>query len=75
MKVMIRSLLLILSCLSGAVLAQQQAAREPRQVDRIVAVVNDEVITAHELRSRLDVVVTQLKKKGTQLPPQAELER
>ena len=75
MKVMIRSLLLILSCLSGAVVAQQQAAREPQQVDRIVAVVNDEVITAHELHSRLDVVVTQLKKKGTQLPPQAELER
>ena len=38
-------------------------------VDRIVAVVNDEVITQNDLNDRLGVVVRNLQKQGTSLPP------
>lgn len=68
---------LLVFCLFGAFGAQAQSrpANEPLPADRIVAVVNDEVITLHELRSRLDFAVAQLQKQGTPLPPHAELER
>ena len=55
--------------------AQNQPANESQPVDRIVAVVNDEVITLHELNARLDFAVAQLQKQGTPLPPRGELER
>lgn len=48
---------------------------EPKEADRIVAVVNDEVITASDLRQRLDLALAQLKSRGTTLPPREELER
>ena len=38
-------------------------------VDRIVAVVNDEVITQNDLNDRLGAVVRNLQKQGTSLPP------
>lgn len=46
------------------------AAERPVEVDRIVAVVNSEVITARELNERVDLAVRQLTRQGTQLPPQ-----
>lgn len=55
--------------------AQNQPANESQPVNRIVAVVNDEVITLHELNARLDFAVAQLQKQGTPLPPRGELER
>ena len=48
---------------------------EPVPADRIVAVVNDEVITLHELRARLDLALNQLKRQGTPLPPRDVLEQ
>ena len=39
------------------------------ELDRIVAVVNNEVITMNDLNDRLATVTAQLKKQGTQLPP------
>ncbi len=39
-------------------------------VDRIIAIVNDEVLTQQDLNERVDIVVKQLTKQGTQLPPQ-----
>ncbi|MEO8385872.1 MAG: SurA N-terminal domain-containing protein, partial [Betaproteobacteria bacterium] len=39
------------------------------ELDRIVAVVNNEVITLNDLNDRMATVVAQLKKQGTQLPP------
>ena len=39
------------------------------ELDHIVAVVNNEVITLNELNDRMATVSTQLKKQGTQLPP------
>ncbi len=76
MTQMLRMFVLLL-CLVGAVSAQVQRrpASEPQPADRIVAVVNDEVITHYELRTRLDLALTQLKKQGTPLPPRDVLEK
>jgi len=65
------ALLLSLSLSSGA-LAQ---ARKPIEIDRVVAVVNDEAITLHELRSRVATIERQLRGQGTQLPPRDIMER
>ncbi len=68
--------LIALTFCSTAALAQAsvQQAKEPLPADRIVAVVNDEVITLFELRSRLDTALNQLKRQGTELPPRNVLE-
>ncbi len=50
---------------------QQQVAT----IDAVVAVVNDDVITRHELNERLITVISQLKKQGTPLPEQSVLEK
>jgi peptidyl-prolyl cis-trans isomerase SurA len=76
MTLLLRSLVLFL-CWSGLTVAQtpRRPASEPVPADRIVAVVNDEVITLHELRTRLNVALAQLKKQGTPLPASDVLER
>lgn len=55
-------------------------AAEPKksagvELDRIEVVVNDDVITRHELDERLATVKQQLKKLGTALPAEKELEK
>lgn len=50
-------------------------AEEVQPIDNILVVVNEDVITRHELDTRLAVVVRQLKKQGTLLPEPAVLER
>ncbi len=72
--------LVLLATFSAAFLApltslQAAPRNEPLEADRIVAVVNDEVITASDLRQRLDLALAQLKSRGTSLPPKEELER
>lgn len=69
-----RSLLLLLVLIGGPAAAQTDS-REPVEVDRIVAVVADEVITYNDLKARLATVVTQLKRQGTPLPPDDVLEK
>jgi peptidyl-prolyl cis-trans isomerase SurA len=49
--------------------AKQSADKSIRQVDRIMVVVNDSVITERELETRVDAVSQQLQKQGTPLPP------
>ena len=44
-------------------------------VDRIVAVVNDEVITQNDLNERVQLVVRQFQRQGGQLPPADALNR
>jgi peptidyl-prolyl cis-trans isomerase SurA len=44
-------------------------------VDRIVAVVNDEVITQNDLNERVNLVVRQFQRQGGQLPPADTLSR
>ncbi|MCM8595428.1 peptidylprolyl isomerase [Accumulibacter sp.] len=70
----IRVFLLILG-LVGVALAQAGTAGQPVPVDRIVAVVNDEVITQYDLRGRLDSALAQLKRQGMTPPPADVLER
>ncbi len=53
--------------------AQTRVRLEP--VDRIVAVVNSEVITRYELDSRINDSIQELNRRGTTPPPRAELER
>ncbi len=55
--------------------AATQGTRSTRPVDRIVAVVNDEVITANELRARTLSAMAQLERQKIQLPPPDVLER
>lgn len=55
--------LLLLCCLSASA-----GALEPVTLDRIRAVVNDDVITQQELSTRLNAAINQLQKQGT-LPP------
>lgn len=62
-------------CLPGGwVYAQGRAARVI-EADRIIAVVNDEVITLHELKSRVASTERQLRQQGTQMPPRDVLEK
>ncbi len=51
------------------------SAQEPRLLDRIVAVVNDEVITESALREELRAVESELRRQGTRLPSQRVLEK
>lgn len=76
MMLLLRTLILFF-CVAGLSRAQPATTqvKEPIPADRIVAVVNDEVVTLHELRSRLEVALTQLQKQGTPLPPRDVLEK
>ncbi len=69
MKRQIRTLLASIALLAGSAWAV------PQPIDAIVAVVNDEVITARELDLRVDQASQQLKKQGTQLPPREVFSR
>ncbi|MCK9990913.1 MAG: peptidyl-prolyl cis-trans isomerase SurA [Rugosibacter sp.] len=50
-------------------------AASPVEVDRIVAVVNDEAITLGELQGRIASVVRQMREQNIPLPPQNIIER
>ncbi|AGA91944.1 parvulin-like peptidyl-prolyl isomerase [Thioflavicoccus mobilis 8321] len=51
------------------------AAAANTELDAIVAVVNDDVIVASELRTEIDLVVPQMEQRGTPIPPRDVLER
>ena len=67
---------LIVSLLAASLLASTAfAANGPVEVDRIVAVVNSEVITRADLRMRVAQVTRQLSRQGTPLPAADVLEK
>ncbi|MDD2667180.1 MULTISPECIES: peptidylprolyl isomerase [Zoogloea] len=67
---------LIVSLLAASLFAHSALAADgPVEVDRIVAVVNSEVITRSDLRLRVDQVTRQLSRQGTTLPPAEVLEK
>jgi peptidyl-prolyl cis-trans isomerase SurA len=73
---MLRPVVLFCCCIGlAAAQSPRRPASEPVPADRIVAVVNDEVITLYDLRTRLDVALSQLQKQGTPLPPRDVLEK
>lgn len=62
--------------IAGVAIAQQPAHSGSIQtIDRIVAVVNESVVTRHELDTMLKAMVVQLQKQGVQPPPPAVLEK
>lgn len=75
----VNALLLWTMCLTLAYAANGEDvnARQPSSVavDHIVVVVNDDVITSHELNTYLEKIRQQLKKQGTPLPAAKELEK
>ena len=72
-------LLLWLICSASIYAADQpekvNSQKQIAPIDRIVAVVNDDVITRHELDEHLDTVMKQLQKQGTLLPAPDALEK
>ncbi|MDT3736738.1 MAG: peptidylprolyl isomerase [Denitratisoma sp.] len=63
------------ACLPGGWALAQGRAAQAIEADRIIAVVNDEVITLHELKSRAAFTERQLRQQGTQMPPRDVLEK
>lgn len=55
--------------------AQQARPRNIVTIDRIVAVVNEEVITERELAARIDFALRQLRQQNTQPPPREVLQK
>ena len=68
MRKIIQFLLLIASVLVCITVTTQAA--EVVKIDRIVAIVDQTVVTEQELESRIRTVTAQLQKQGTELPPE-----
>ena len=70
----------VLAAWCGIVLAQgarpeRSAVERVALVDRIVAVVNKEVVTQYELGERISRIMKDLQRRGTTLPARDEIER
>lgn len=65
----------LLLWMASSVTSHAATQNQVTPIDRIAAVVNDDVITRHEVDDRLGIVVRQLKKQGTPLPPLEALEK
>ncbi len=74
-RALVVGLLLLGSAAVATAATAPQGGRRVLSLDRIVAVVNDDVITEHELEERYGLVIRQLGKQGTQLPPKDVLEK
>jgi peptidyl-prolyl cis-trans isomerase SurA len=75
-KFWLRPPVLLAMLIAGVAIAQQPAHPGNIQtIDRIVAVVNESVVTRHELDTMLKAMVTQLQKQGVQPPSPAVLEK
>ena len=59
----------------AAVAQEEDASRTTLLLDRVVAVINDEVVTQLELADEVELAVRQLNLQGTPLPERAVLER
>jgi peptidyl-prolyl cis-trans isomerase SurA len=67
--------LLVVVCLAAATAAPLRAENGYSDVDRVVAIVNDDVIVQSELNDRYAQLVATLQATGASLPPQHVLER
>ena len=65
----------LLTVLAGLAITQQPAHSGVETIDHIVAVVNENVVTRHELDEMLSAMLKQLQKQGVQPPPPAVLEK
>ncbi len=73
MKLTLRFIFLILAFFSGQALGE--AANDAVKMDRIIAIVDQSVITEQELADRIKTVTSQLGKQGVQLPSAEVLEK
>ena len=69
------ALLLLTLSLTSAVWAQPPTAARVQLIDRILVVVNNDVITQFDLNARMRVVQAQLQRQGTPLPAREVLEK
>ncbi|TGD72472.1 molecular chaperone SurA [Mangrovimicrobium sediminis] len=67
--------LLASACLAGALLAGATAQAETEMLDQVVAIVEDDVIMASELRDRIAMVKGNLASAGVDAPPDDEIIR
>ena len=65
----------LLTAAALSVYAADAQRRQPIVLDRVVAVVNDEAITARELDERAKLALKQLAQQGTPPPPRTALDR
>ncbi len=70
-----RILIHLLFCMTVFLSHLTVHAAEVVKMDRIVAIVDQTVITEQELESRIKTVTAQLKKQGTELPPENVLRK
>jgi len=61
---------LLLTSIALTLLSVTTQAAEVVKIDRIVAIVDQTVVTEQELESRIRTVTSQLQKQGTELPPE-----
>jgi len=61
--------------LAGALLIGQAAQATTQIIDQVVAIVDDDVVMASELRERIAAVTENLNARGIPLPPENELVR
>lgn len=66
--------LAIVASVSAFSASSAHAQPRPVLIDRVVAIVNDEVITRHELNNQKRAVLSQLKRQGVTPPPEADLD-
>ncbi|MCX8086704.1 MAG: peptidylprolyl isomerase [Rhodocyclaceae bacterium] len=71
----VRLFALLAAFLPICALGQAPKSRVPIALDRVIAIVNDEAITAFELRDRLATLERQFAARGTPLPPREVLEK
>jgi peptidyl-prolyl cis-trans isomerase SurA len=67
--------LLLLAATAFCSMHMQAQAAEVVKMDRIVAIVDQTVVTEQELESRMRTIIAQLKKQGTDLPDESVLRK
>ena len=72
---LVRCFVLLAALVGGTAAAQQHPSGGIETIDRIVAVVNENVVTRYELNEILKATVKQLQKQGVQPPAPAVLEK
>ncbi|MFM9968376.1 MAG: peptidylprolyl isomerase [Burkholderiales bacterium] len=76
MPSVLKTVLLVVTLAAWAAPALAQAPRQRiTLIDRIVAVVNSEVITQNELEQQLQSAIEGLRRRGTPVPPRGDLEK
>jgi peptidyl-prolyl cis-trans isomerase SurA len=75
MRLEFRALFLLLAAGAAGAQSNDEPARRTELIDRVVAVVNYEVITSTELDRESSMALDQLRKQGTPLPSRDVLER